>query len=195
MHRGAIGRNGSTPRSGSAQSSKEVLERAGRSFRPQDKVMQVRNNYDKEVFNGDLGRVRKIDPENQIMRVEVDGRMIDYAFDELDELVLAYAITVHKAQGSEYPAVVLPLLTQHYLMLQRNLLYTAITRGRKLVVIVGSKKALAIAVAKTKRFTLLEAVMDFKWPQRDDDASLNGRLKSAGQTQAEAGVGPNLPLA
>jgi exodeoxyribonuclease V alpha subunit len=147
---------------------KEVLERAGRSFRLHDKVMQIRNNYDKEVFNGDLGRVRKIDLENQIMQVEVDGRMVDYAFDELDELVLAYAVTVHKAQGSEYPAVVLPLLTQHYLMLQRNLLYTAITRGRRLVVVVGSKKALAIAVKNDKtqkRFTLLkERLMDLKLP-------------------------------
>jgi exodeoxyribonuclease V alpha subunit len=167
MHRGAIGAqrlNATLQEALNPQT--EVLERAGRSFRPQDKVMQIRNNYDKEVFNGDLGRVRKIDPENQIMRVEVDGRMIDYAFDELDELVLAYAVTVHKAQGSEYPAVVLPLLTQHYLMLQRNLLYTAITRGRKLVVIVGSKKALAIAVKNDKtqkRFTLLrDRLMDFK---------------------------------
>ncbi len=137
---------------------KQVLERAGRSFRLHDKVMQIRNNYDKDVFNGDLGRVRKIDQDNQVLQVEVDGRLVDYGFDELDELVLAYAITVHKAQGSEYPAVVLPLLTQHYMMLQRNLLYTAVTRGRRLVVIVGSKKALAIAVKNDqtqKRFTLL----------------------------------------
>ena len=120
--------------------------------------MQIRNNYDKDVFNGDLGRIRKIDTENQEIGVEVDGRLVTYDFSELDELVLAYAVTVHKAQGSEYPAVVFPLLTQHYVMLQRNLLYTAMTRARKLAVIVGSKKALAIAVHNNqiqKRYTLL----------------------------------------
>jgi exodeoxyribonuclease V alpha subunit len=159
MHRGTVGAqrlNAALQEALNPQ--KQVLERAGRSFRLHDKVMQVRNNYDKDVFNGDLGRVRKIDQESQILQVEVDGRLVDYAFDEMDELVLAYAVTVHKAQGSEYPAVVLPLLTQHYMMLQRNLLYTAVTRGRRLVVIIGSKKALAIAVKNDqtqKRFTLL----------------------------------------
>ncbi|HOV86388.1 MAG TPA: ATP-dependent RecD-like DNA helicase [Syntrophobacteraceae bacterium] len=135
------------------------LERGGQVYRVQDKVMQIRNNYDKEVFNGDLGRIRKIDRENQEVHVEVDGRTVIYDFSEMDELVLAYAVTVHKAQGSEYPAVVLPLLTHHYMMLQRNLLYTAITRARKLVVLVGSKKALAIAIRNDKmqhRFSLLE---------------------------------------
>lgn len=136
----------------------EALERGGTAFRLHDKVMQVRNNYDKEVFNGDLGRIRKIDAENQEVGVEVDGRLVVYDFSELDELVLAYAATVHKAQGSEYPAVVFPLLTQHYVMLQRNLLYTAVTRARKLVVIVGSRKALAIALTNNRiqnRYTLL----------------------------------------
>ncbi len=160
MHRGTIGAQRlNVALQEALNPQKEVLERAGRSYRLHDKVMQIRNNYDKDVFNGDLGRIHKIDHENQIMRVEVDGRMVDYGFDELDELVLAYAVTVHKSQGSEYPAVILPLLTQHYLMLQRNLLYTAITRGRKLMVIVGSKKALAIAVKNDKtqkRFTLLK---------------------------------------
>ncbi len=147
MHRGTVGAQRlNSVLQEALNPQKQVLERGGRSFRLLDKVMQIRNNYDKEVFNGDLGRIRKIDQENQTLQVEVDGRLVDYGFDELDELVLAYAVTVHKAQGSEYPAVVLPLLTQHYLMLQRNLLYTAITRGRRLVVIVGSKKALAIAV-------------------------------------------------
>ncbi len=134
------------------------LERGGYVFRIGDKVMQIRNNYDKDVFNGDLGRIRKIDTENQEVGVEVDGRVVTYDFSELDELVLAYAVTVHKAQGSEYPAVVFPLSTQHYMMLQRNLFYTAMTRARKLAVIVGSKKALAIAVRNNqiqKRFTLL----------------------------------------
>ncbi|HBD07107.1 MAG TPA: ATP-dependent RecD-like DNA helicase, partial [Syntrophobacteraceae bacterium] len=165
MHRGAIGAQRLNSELQEALNPQEqTLERNGRSFRLLDKVMQIRNNYDKEVFNGDLGRIRKIDHENQVLRVEVDGRQVDYGFDELDELVLAYAVTVHKAQGSEYPAVVLPLLTQHYLMLQRNLLYTAITRGRRLVVIVGSKRALAIAVRNDKtqkRFTLL------KWRLRE----------------------------
>ena len=136
----------------------KALERGGTVFRLNDKVMQLRNNYDKDVFNGDLGRIREIDPENQEVTVEVDGRKVIYDFSELDELVLAYAATVHKAQGSEYPAVVFPLLTQHYVMLQRNLLYTAMTRARKLVVIVGSKKALAIALNNNRiqnRFTLL----------------------------------------
>ena len=134
------------------------LERGGFAFRVDDKVMQIRNNYDKDVFNGDLGRIRKIDMENQEMGVEIDGRVATYDFSELDELMLAYAVTVHKAQGSEYPAVVFPLSTQHYMMLQRNLFYTAMTRARKLAVIVGSKKALAIAVRNNqiqKRFTLL----------------------------------------
>ena len=134
------------------------IERGGQTFREGDKVMQIRNNYDKDVFNGDWGRIRKIDLESQELRVVIDGREIPYEFSELDELVLAYSITVHKAQGSEYPAVIVPLLTQHYMMLQRNLLYTAITRARKLAVIVGSKKALAIAIRNDRmqhRFTLL----------------------------------------
>ncbi len=134
------------------------IERGGRTFRLHDKVMQIRNNYDKDVFNGDLGRIRKIDMENQELHAEIDGRTVRYDFSELDELVLAYAVSVHKAQGSEYPAIVIPLLTQHYMMLQRNLLYTAITRARKLAIIVGSKKALAIAVNNNqtqKRFSLL----------------------------------------
>jgi exodeoxyribonuclease V alpha subunit len=159
MHRGAVGAqrlNGVLQEALNPQ--KQGLERGGQALRLNDKVMQIRNNYDKDVFNGDLGRVRKIDMENQTVDVEIDGRLVPYDFSELDELALAYAISVHKAQGSEYPAVVLPLLTQHFIMLQRNLLYTAITRGRKLVVVVGSKKALAIAVKNDKtqkRFTLL----------------------------------------
>jgi exodeoxyribonuclease V alpha subunit len=130
-----------------AQEGPEVA-RFGWSFRVGDKVMQTRNNYDKEVFNGDVGRIRKIDEEDQEVRVDFDGRSVAYEFDELDELTLAYALTIHKSQGSEYPAVIVPLHTQHYLLLQRNLLYTAITRGRKLVVLVGSKKAVSMAVQR-----------------------------------------------
>jgi len=126
------------------------LIRAGRNFRINDKVMQIRNNYDKEVFNGDIGNVVNIDLEEQELTVQFEDRRVIYDFSELDELVLAYAVSVHKAQGSEYPAVVIPLLTQHYVMLQRNLLYTAVTRGKKLVVIIGTKKALAIALKNDK---------------------------------------------
>ena len=108
--------------------------------------MQVENDYDKEVYNGDLGVVRSDRSRGTEMVIDFDGRPVTYGFGELDELVLAYATTIHKSQGSEYPAVVIPLTTQHYPMLQRNLLYTAVTRGKRLVVIVGQKKALAIAV-------------------------------------------------
>ena len=120
--------------------------------------MQVVNDYDKEVFNGDLGLVRTIDLEAGELVVEFDGREVAYDFGELDELVLAYATTIHKAQGSEYPAVVIPVTTQHYPMLQRNLLYTAVTRGKQLVVLVAQPKALAIAVKGQLRApTLVEA--------------------------------------
>ncbi|MBN2143108.1 MAG: ATP-dependent RecD-like DNA helicase [Candidatus Aureabacteria bacterium] len=111
-----------------------------------DKVMQTVNQYDKEIFNGDLGFVERIDPENQRVFISFDGKPVEFSFKEMDEVVLAYAITVHKSQGSEYSAVVIPVTTQHYTMLQRNLLYTAITRGKKLVVLVGTDKALHIAI-------------------------------------------------
>ncbi|NPA90062.1 MAG: ATP-dependent RecD-like DNA helicase [Chloroflexi bacterium] len=118
----------------------------GRVFRVGDRVMQIRNNYDKEVYNGDLGRVVRINMELQEMLVDFDGRLVPYDFLELDELVHAYAISVHKSQGSEYPAVVVPVMTTHYVMLHRNLLYTAITRAKELVVLVGEPRAIAIAV-------------------------------------------------
>jgi exodeoxyribonuclease V alpha subunit len=130
-----------------AQEGPEVV-RFGWSFRLGDKVMQTRNNYTKEVFNGDLGRIRAIDLGETTLTVDFDGRAVVYDFDELDELTLAYALTIHKSQGSEYPAVIMPLHTQHYLLLQRNLLYTGITRGRKLVVLVGSRQALRLAVER-----------------------------------------------
>ena len=123
-----------------------------------DKVMQIKNNYDKEVFNGDIGRVAKIDQEAQELTISFDGREVDYDFADLDEVVLAYAVSVHKAQGSQYPVVVIPVHTQHYALLQRNLIYTGITRGRKLVVMVGTRKALTIAVKNNKtqkRYTRL----------------------------------------
>jgi exodeoxyribonuclease V alpha subunit len=122
------------------------IERFGWTFCPGDKVMQVENDYDRDVYNGDVGIVRRIDLEEGELVVAFDGREVSYGFGELDELVLAYAATIHKSQGSEYPAVVIPLVTQHYVMLARNLLYTGVTRGKRLVVLVGQRKALAIAV-------------------------------------------------
>ncbi len=137
---------------------KNGVLRGGFSFRVNDKVMQVRNNYDKEVFNGDIGRITSIDPEYQEITISFDGRDVPYDYADLDEIVLAYAVSVHKSQGSEYPAVVMPILTQHYVLLQRNLVYTAVTRGRALVVMVGTTKALAIGVNNDKtrkRYTYL----------------------------------------
>jgi exodeoxyribonuclease V alpha subunit len=122
------------------------VERFGWTFCPGDKVMQVTNDYDRDVFNGDLGVISSLDMEESELAVSFEGREVVYGFGELDELVLAYATTIHKAQGSEYPAVVIPLTTQHYAMLARNLLYTGVTRGKRLVVLVGQRKALAIAV-------------------------------------------------
>jgi exodeoxyribonuclease V alpha subunit len=122
----------------------------GRAFRAGDRVMQIRNNYDKDVYNGDMGRVESIDLEDQVVTVRIDDRPISYDFLELDELIHAYAISVHKAQGSEFPAVVVPLLTTHYVMLQRNLLYTAVTRAQRLVVLVGTARAIGIAVTANR---------------------------------------------
>jgi len=122
------------------------VERFGWTYAEGDKVMQVENDYGRDVYNGDLGIVSRIDVEEGELAVEFDGRQVAYGFGELDALVLAYATTVHKSQGSEYPAVVIPLTTQHYPMLQRNLVYTGVTRGKRLVVLVGQRKALAIAV-------------------------------------------------
>jgi exodeoxyribonuclease V alpha subunit len=118
----------------------------GRVLRVGDKVIQMRNNYDKDVFNGDMGFIHAINTTDQIVRVVIDGRIVDYDWADVIELAHAYAISVHRSQGSEYPVVVMPVMTQHYMMLQRNLLYTAVTRARKLVVLVGSRKAIAIAV-------------------------------------------------
>jgi exodeoxyribonuclease V alpha subunit len=122
------------------------VERFGWTFAPGDKVMQIENDYDKEVYNGDIGYIDDVDSETGELKVSFDGRSVTYGFGELDTLVPAYAATIHKSQGSEYPAVVIPVVTQHYPMLQRNLLYTGVTRGKRLVVLVGQKKAVAIAV-------------------------------------------------
>jgi len=134
------------------------LTRGERVFRTGDKVMQLRNDYDKAVFNGDIGIIAGIDRDDAKLRVDFDGRIANYERAELDQLAHAYAVSIHKSQGSEYPAVVIPLATQHYMMLQRSLLYTAVTRGKKLVVIVGSKRAISLAVRNAeakRRFTWL----------------------------------------
>ena len=123
-----------------------VLEKFGGQFRVRDKVIQLENDYDKDVFNGDIGQVAHIDEAGREVTIRFDQREVRYDFGELDEIALAYAITIHKSQGSEFPAVVIPLATQHYLLLQRNLVYTGITRGKRLVVLVGQSKALAMAV-------------------------------------------------
>ncbi len=154
MHRGQVGvaelnlalQNALNP---PAQGKRE-WRHGSRLFRVGDKVLQTRNNYDKQIFNGDLGRITNIDFEEQFVTIDFDGTPIDYEFSEMDEVVHAFAMSVHKSQGSEYRAVVIPLLTQHYLLLQRNLLYTAVTRARELVVLIGSKKAIAMAVRNNK---------------------------------------------
>jgi exodeoxyribonuclease V alpha subunit len=122
------------------------VQRFGWTFSPGDKVMQVTNDYERDVFNGDLGIISAVDAEEGTLTVSFDGRPVEYSFGELDELVLAYATTIHKSQGSEYPVVVIPMTTQHYTMLARNLVYTGVTRGKRLVILVGQRKALAIAV-------------------------------------------------
>ncbi len=123
-----------------------LLRRSGLTYRLHDRVMQIKNNYDKEVFNGDIGSIQSIDLENRTLSVQFDDRPVEYNVTELDELALAYATTIHKAQGSEYPIVVMPILMTHYVMLQRNMLYTGITRAKKLLVLIGSRKALRYAV-------------------------------------------------
>jgi len=151
MHRGVVGvANLNLELQGLLNPGGLELSRGGRTFRVGDKVMQVRNNYDKEVFNGDVGRVAAVDFEDQSLAVRFDDRLVEYDWGELDELILAYAVSIHKSQGSEFPVVVIPILTQHYVMLQRNLLYTAITRGRKLVVLVGSRRAVYMAIKNNK---------------------------------------------
>ena len=142
------------------EKSEPKITRFGTTFSPGDKVIQTVNNYDKEVFNGDIGQITAIDPEEGTLHVDYDGRTVEYEFGELDEVSLAYATSIHKSQGSEYPAVVIPLAMQHYILLERNLLYTAVTRGKKLVTIIGQPKALAVAVKNqksTKRMTRLTA--------------------------------------
>jgi len=160
MHKGTVGAaNLNAELQKTLNPSTHSVSRAGRIFKIGDKVMQIRNNYDKDVFNGDIGRIVAINAEERDVLVNFDGKSVAYDFNDLDELMLAYATSVHKAQGSEFPAVVMPVMIQHFILLQRNLLYTGITRGKKLVVLVGTRKALAIAIRNNKpklRFTLLK---------------------------------------
>lgn len=159
MHKGVVGaENLNTQLQNALNPGPNRLIRGNRNYRVNDKVMQIKNNYEKEVFNGDIGRIIRISPEDQEVIISFDGRNVTYDFSDLDEIVLAYAISVHKSQGSEYPVVVIPIVIQHYLLLQRNLIYTAVTRSQKLAIMVGTRKALAIGVKNDKtqkRYTYL----------------------------------------
>jgi exodeoxyribonuclease V alpha subunit len=147
MHKGVVGTlNLNRVLQQSMNPDPEGIDAVGCTFKPGDKVMHLRNNYRKEVFNGEIGLISEIDRAGHTLTVDYFGRQVAYDFSELDELTLAYAISVHKSQGSEYPAVIVPILTQHFALLQRNLLYTALTRGQKLVVLIGTRKALSLAL-------------------------------------------------
>lgn len=160
MHKGIIGAgNLNIELQKILNSSQTGLVRGNREFKTGDKVMQIKNNYDKHTYNGDIGTIDRIDFINQKVVVDFDDRKIDYDFSSMDEIVHAYAVSIHKSQGSEYPAVIIPIAAQHYILLQRNLIYTAVTRGKKLVVLVGTKKALGMAISTVsalKRHTRLE---------------------------------------
>ncbi|WP_308622097.1 ATP-dependent RecD-like DNA helicase, partial [uncultured Desulfovibrio sp.] len=159
MHKGAVGAGRMNALLQEALNPNGLEVRRGdRAFRLHDKVMQVRNNYEKDIFNGDMGRITFLDPRERTLSVTFDGRVVPYDFDELDELAPAYAISIHKSQGSEYPAVVIPIMMQHYVLLQRNLIYTGVTRGKRLVILVGEPRALHMAVRNNKtrrRYTRL----------------------------------------
>jgi exodeoxyribonuclease V alpha subunit len=138
---------------------KPEIHRGGMIFRVGDRIIQLKNDYDRGVFNGDLGVIKDIDPVEKTVTLQVDEREIDYDYADLNEITLAWAISIHKSQGSEYPVVVLPLYMQHYMMLSRNLFYTGLTRGKKLVIVIGSEKVMAIAVKqghKRERYTRLK---------------------------------------
>ncbi|MBU4259930.1 MAG: AAA family ATPase, partial [Desulfobacteraceae bacterium] len=160
MHRGVVGSGNLNEKlQESLNPGENIIIRGDRGFRVNDKVMQIRNNYDKEVFNGDIGKITRVIADEQTLAISFDGREVIYEFADLDEIVLAYAVSVHKSQGSEYPAVIIPILVQHYMLLQRNLIYTAVTRGKNLVVMVGTRKALAIGINNNKtqrRYTYLK---------------------------------------
>ena len=183
MQRGELGaRNLNLALQAALNPTGPAVERFGLTYRRGDRVMQIANDYEKDVFNGDIGRVVRLDEHDRELVVDYDDREVAYAFDELDELLPAWAVTVHKEQGSEYPAVVVPVHTQHYVLLQRNLLYTAITRGKRLVVLVGTRRALAIAVRRVQA--------------RERVTTLAERLRAAFAADARrAGEPGGLPLA
>ncbi|MEJ2286246.1 MAG: ATP-binding domain-containing protein [Desulfobacterales bacterium] len=161
MHKGAVGTiNLNTLLQKELNPRPTDRKTTGVSFKSGDKVMHLRNNYQKEVYNGDIGIVETIENKKSELTVDYYGKSVCYDFDELDEITMAYAISVHKSQGSEYPAVIVPLMTQHYVLLQRNLLYTAMTRGKKLVVLTGTRKALKIALMNDKPQRRLSGLAD-----------------------------------
>ena len=164
------------------------VERFGWTYGPGDKIMQVTNDYERDVFNGDLGIVTGLDMEEGVLTVSFEGREVEYGFGELDELVLAYATTIHKAQGSEYPVVVIPLMTQHYAMLARNLLYTGVTRGKRLVVLVGQRKALAMAVRNAGGRRRWSKLREWMAPA---PAPIRGRARQPGDS-ANGSAMPNV---
>jgi len=152
MHKGDTGATALNERLQAALNPKgPEITRGSKILRLGDKVMQLRNDYDKEVYNGDVGFIVAVEPAERKIVVSFDGREVDYEEGELDELTLAYATSIHKSQGSEYPAVIVPILTSHFVMLSRNLIYTAVTRGKKLVVLVADPRAVSIALAETRR--------------------------------------------
>jgi len=164
MQKGDLGaRNLNLTMQGLLNPRGDEVERFGVVYRVGDKVMQTENDYDKDVYNGDIGRIVAIDNESSELAVDFDERKVIYDFRELDELVLSYAITIHKSQGSEYPCVVIPVHTQHFVLLQRSLIYTALTRAKKLVILVGTKKALGLAITRAE--------------SRDRTTTLTERLK------------------
>jgi len=151
MHKGLIGTtNLNQVLQKALNPNPAMIEAMGGAFKIGDKIMHLKNNYQKEVFNGDIGIISSVNKKEKQLSVDYYGRIVPYDFTETDEISLAYAISVHKSQGSEYPAVILPIMTQHYVLLQRNLLYTAMTRGKNLVILVGTKKALNIALKNNK---------------------------------------------
>ena len=156
-------------------------------------MIQTENDYNRDVFNGDLGMIEKINRIEQEMVVNFEGRQVEYDFGDLDELALAYVLSIHKSQGSEFPCVVIPLHTQHYMMLQRNLLYTAVTRGKKLVVLVGTKKALGMAVRRqdtSRRYTALRKRLqgDLKPEADDEELAVPTECSHCGSTRIIPGV-------
>ena len=192
MQRGVVGAaNLNTVLQNAVNQGSPGLRRGGVEYRLHDKVMQIRNNYDKEVFNGDIGTVESVNLEDRELIIRFDDREIAYDATELDEVVLAYATTIHKSQGSEYPIVVMPVLMTHYVMLQRNLIYTGVTRAKKVLVIIGTKKALSMAVRNVtvnKRNTMLGRKV--AWRMRSGKEENKPSPDTAGEERNQQGRNP-----